>query len=720
MKHIITYILLGCLVLVQACKRDDKVEPEPLKVQGYYPNSGKGGTLVTIEGSGFGKDRSNVKVTFAGKEAVVINAQSDRLVVQAPEDGSTGTIALTMNTSPAEIGKFTYQALSISGIAPANGPAGSHIRISGEGFSSLEAPAAVSVNGKAANVVSAGDTLLVVEVPEKAGSGPVMVKVDGMESTGQQFLYQEIATAKPLTGGAGTRVVISGEGFAASAGENVVDFNGKKAVVEEATAGRLVVKAPEDLTTGPLSVSINGQKIVGPQFTVVPLPVIKTVSPLSGPAGQEMTISGLHFSDILDENVVTINNIPLPVKSVSANTITLTIPGGTGDGKVKLAVNDQITEGPLFKDQVLGITKMTPDNGLAGSEIRITGTGFSTVPVENIVTFNGVAAPVKSVNAEGTEIVLDAPQGLSTGLVRVSRNGQVAESPIPFRRAGIITIAGGPTLDVISSNSKSIAVDSKGNVYVSQGTCIKKITPAGEVSVFAGHPTEYGQNVNGTGTNARFFNINGLVIDSRDNLFATDYLYVRKITPAAVVTTHLQASMAVGNVTIDRQDNLYVTQSYAGITKIYPGGASEKVVTRNTNDDCRPAVNAAGNIFISTDMYESMIVRFAGTAQTTWFSSYGYLDGPLNIAQISYGPAALHADTEGNLLIMDRYNYAIRKVDFVTGQVSTLMKLTQGFEDGSFGTAKMGTVKDMAVDREGNIYLLDASSNMAVRKVILQ
>ncbi len=134
--------------------------------------------------------------------------------------------------------------------------------------------------------------------------------------------------------------------------------------------------APAGLKTGPLSVNINGQKISGPAFTVAPFPEISTVTPLSGPAGQVMTIEGVNFSIIADENVVTINGKPVPVFAATPNTLTLTIPGNTGDGAVKLAVNDQAVTGPVFKDQTLGITKMTPDNGLAGTAVTITAHRF--------------------------------------------------------------------------------------------------------------------------------------------------------------------------------------------------------------------------------------------------------------------------------------------------------------------------------------------------------
>ncbi|MGN7720451.1 IPT/TIG domain-containing protein [Chitinophaga sp. 22620] len=725
MKKHISYIILGCLfaftIVMQACKREKNVEPEPLAVERFYPNSGKGGTIVTIEGAGF-TGRKQMGISFAGKEAALVSVQQNRIVVQAPAEGLTGTITLTDGARTVDVGNYTYQALSLRQVSPANGPAGSHIRITGEGFGSTESPAVVKINDKVANVVSASDTLLVAEVPADAGSGAVSVEVDGKSSTGPVFRYQAITAVKPLTGGAGTRVVIKGIGFEAVAANNQVDFNGLAATVLEATAEQLVVTAPAGLKTGPLSVSINGQKISGPAFTVVPFPEISTVTPLSGPAGQVMTIEGVNFSIIADENVVTINGKPVPVSAATANTLTLTIPGNTGDGAVKLAVNDQAVTGPVFKDQTLGITKMTPDNGLAGTSVTITGTGFSAQPAENIVLFNGQPGIITAVNAEGTALTVTAPAALTTGKIKVSRGTLTAESPSTFRRAGMLTLIGGPGSAALPSNINSIVADSKGNVFAAVAFgYILKITPDGVSTVFAGKVGETG-SANGTGTEARFSYPSGITIDAQDNLYVGDGFDVRKITPAAVVTTLVTLSNRIGNVAIDRNNNIYATQSYNGITRIYPSGAQERATALGINDPCRPAIDANGAIYFTFDEYDPTTIRLnKDNTQTRMFRISGYEDGPINSAQVSYGASAFYFDAQGRMLIMDKYNFAIRRVDFSSGQVSSPMRLEplSGFADGSFMEARMSVIKDITMDRQGNIYLLDPN-NKAIRKVFLE
>ncbi|UCJ05716.1 IPT/TIG domain-containing protein [Chitinophaga pendula] len=721
MRNIIINTALCCLLafaaLWQSCKKESKDVQIPLKVEQYFPNSGKAGTLVTIKGTGLPTDRNNVKVYFGSQQATLVSTQEQKLIVQAPVEGTTGAVTIRVGDQTTEVGNYTYQSLSVRDALPANGPAGASIRIVGEGFSSLKQPAVVTINGKTASIVSASDTAIVAEIPQDAGNGPIVVEVEGKTSTGPNFRYQSITTAQPLTGGTGTRVVIKGQGFESLAAQNKVTFNGLAAIVEEASAEQLIVIAPPQLKTGVLAVTINGQQITGPTFTVVPPPVIVAVTPLSGPAGTRMTIDGLNFSTNITENVVTLNNKPIPVKTASGHALTLEIPAGIGSGELKLAVNGQEVAGPAFKEQTLGISSILPDNGLAGSEITIKGTGFSNVPTENIVTFNGLTATVTSVNTNGTELMVKVPAGVTTGNITVTRGPLKAESPERFRRAGVTTLAGGPGDPLITAATSSIVVDTKGNVYVNGYFHIVKITPQGNTSLFAGNIQQPGAT-NGTGTAARFKSIKGLTIDENDNLYISDDYTIRKITPAAVVSNYATLSVQMNNICLDKQYNLYGTSGHGGITKLYPSGETEKVVYNLVNDKCRPAVDTKGTLYYSPDMFDSRIVRVPSTIM---FTMMGYQDGLLSNAAMMDGTVALQFDTKGRLFIMDPKNYAIRMVDFAAARVSSPMKLAnnRGFADGSFTEAMIGSVTDMAIDNQGVIYLLDAS-NQAVRKVFVQ
>ncbi|WP_160715383.1 IPT/TIG domain-containing protein [Chitinophaga solisilvae] len=728
MKKIITYLISLVLIvfigLTEACKKNDPPIAASLAVRSYYPNSGNAGTLITIQGTGL---LAKGTVMFGDKAAEVLNFNDTSMVVRAPENEATVRLTLVTTDKTINIGNYTYQQLSVHGFSPMNGAAGMQIRISGEGFGNTHSPAVVTINGVSASVVSVSDTLIVAEVPEKAGSGPVMVAVDGKTSSGANFRFQSVTGIKPRTGGAGTKVTISGEGFEGTAAGNIVDFNGKAAKVLEVSATNLVVEAPEGVATGPVAVTINGQKTTGPAFTTVPPPTIVSVTPLSGPKGLDMTINGINFSTLPEENVVTINGTAVPVKTATATRLTLILPGGTGDGKVMVSVNDQKVEGPQFKDQNLGITQVNPATGLAGTKVTITGAGFSAVAAENIVTFNGVAAIVES--ATETSLVVTTPANLTSGQLVVKRAALEAKAPNEFFRAGVQTLYGGPgTGSFIGGSSSGIAIDSKGNVYVSSRSdrTIRKITPDGQAVIWAGKLNEFGSE-DGPLSAATFGSINGIVIDASDNMYVAESNYannIRKITPNGMVTTLKTGLPYAGRVFLNKAGELYITQMYQGILKVHANGATEKVFGATASDACSPAFDLAGNIYFLNDDYNTYIsflpARGAAIIEYIGQSEGGYQDGPRSSALLGAAPSGLVLDGEGNLLIWDKWNYSVRKYNVVSGEVTTMMKAASGYGDGAFDQAKFSPiVTGMAIGKDGSIYVIDAN-NSAVRKLFLR
>lgn len=106
-------------------------------------------------------------------------------------------------------------------------------------------------------------------------------------------------------------------------------------------------------------------------------------------------------------------------------------------------------------------------------------------------------------------------------------------------QAGIVsTIAEMAT----SGTPHGIAVDSQSNIYfvwddgMALSHVIQKITPLGVISIFAGSHAGY---LDGIGTSAQFNNPKDLVVDSLDNVFVVDTgnFLIRKITPTGGVTT---------------------------------------------------------------------------------------------------------------------------------------------------------------------------------------
>lgn len=126
-----------------------------------------------------------------------------------------------------------------------------------------------------------------------------------------------------------------------------------------------------------------------------------------------------------------------------------------------------------------------------------------------------------------------------------------------------------------------LVVDSNGNVFVIDKARIRKITPAGVVTTFAGGATS--GYLDGTGTAAQFANgMHSITIDTNNNLYVTDAgnLRVRKITPAGVVTTYAGTGTFGA---VDGDGSVASFSYFAGIT--YHTSAPYKISIADYNNN---------------------------------------------------------------------------------------------------------------------------------------
>ena len=95
-----------------------------------------------------------------------------------------------------------------------------------------------------------------------------------------------------------------------------------------------------------------------------------------------------------------------------------------------------------------------------------------------------------------------------------------------------------------------IACDAAGNLYVTDtgNNTIRKVTSAGKVTTVAGTAGDYGGH-DGKGTAARFWRPDGLACDAAGNLYVADAWNdtIRKITPAGEVSTFAGTAHSAGS-----------------------------------------------------------------------------------------------------------------------------------------------------------------------------
>jgi sugar lactone lactonase YvrE/predicted esterase len=224
-----------------------------------------------------------------------------------------------------------------------------------------------------------------------------------------------------------------------------------------------------------------------------------------------------------------------------------------------------------------------------------------------VSTLAGAAGVAGSQDGAGNAALFNQPGGVAVdgaGNVYVADTGNATIRTISPSGA-VATLAGSPAsrgyqdgagAAASFSAPAGVAVDGAGNVYVADtfNATIRKITPAGMVSTFAGAALSRG-DADGTGTAARFNHPGGVAVDAAGNLYVADtYNHtIRKITPTSVVTTlagsagisgatDLTGRSALFNqpcgVTVDPAGNVYVADTGNGtIRRVTPGGAVSTV-----------------------------------------------------------------------------------------------------------------------------------------------
>jgi len=104
---------------------------------------------------------------------------------------------------------------------------------------------------------------------------------------------------------------------------------------------------------------------------------------------------------------------------------------------------------------------------------------------------------------------------------------------------------------------------------------------------------------------------------------------------------------------------------------------------------------------------------FAGTGE----GGYGGDGGPA-LAATWGAPKAIRCDAQGNVLVVDMENHAIRRIDAATGVVTTVAGGRHGGngDGGPAIAAGLDRPHGCCVDAQGNLYIAD-SNNHRVRVV---
>ncbi len=334
-----------------------------------------------------------------------------------------------------------------------------------------------------------------------------------------------------------------------------------------------------------------------------------------------------------------------------------------------------------------------------------TGGGVGSLPLSLELVAGDIGGP-GSVDGTGADARFRHPRGVA---VDSAGNLYVADTSNSTIRkstpAGVVTTlvgtaardgsADGTGTAARLSLPSGVAVDSTGNVYVADDCGIRKVTSDGAVTTLAGAPRDCG-SADGTGAAASFEGLHGVAADGAGNVYVADSFNstLRKVTPAGVVTT-LAGTAGIA-------DNVDGTGAAARF--VQPEGV---------------AVDGAGSVYVA-DEKSSILRKVTPAGVVTTLAGtppkLGSADGIGGTARFN-GPVGVAADAAGNLYVADSSNNTIRKVT-PAGVVTTLAGTagTDGSADGTGAAARFSDPFDVAVDRTGNVYVVD-SGNSTIRKI---
>lgn len=233
-----------------------------------------------------------------------------------------------------------------------------------------------------------------------------------------------------------------------------------------------------------------------------------------------------------------------------------------------------------------------------------------------------------------------------------------------------------------------LARDGSGNMYTVDRVShtVRKITPAGVVTTYAGQPGA-GGTINGPKASAKFNSPTAVTADAAGNVYVFDSsgINLRKISTVGIVTTLVPFST-------------WMSQGYMGGFSVLG-----------------MAADSGGNIYMGE--WACMCIRKVTPAGTVSiyagvYGSGGAIDGPASSAKFSFAQGVA-VDGAGNVYVADTGNNRIRKIT-PTGMVSTLAGTgVAGHADGPGATAQFYAPWGIVVAPNGNIYVNDFSSNQS-------
>lgn len=305
----------------------------------------------------------------------------------------------------------------------------------------------------------------------------------------------------------------------------------------------------------------------------------------------------------------------------------------------------------------------------------------------------------------------------------------------------------GPAATAGFNTPSGIAISPDGRIYVADllNHRIRYITPAGDsVKTLAGSVAGL---ANGTGANARFNMPSGVAVDATGLLYVADYgnNMIRRVTSLGEVTILAGAghpgywddtgTFAVFNgpesITVTADGTAYVAdignqriRKIVGgvVTTLAGNGTASSVDGTGTgasfNYPASLVLDAGENVYVADKGGNCIRMITPDRVVTTLAGSQngvsGWVDSVGSDVRFA-APIGIGMDLQGNILVADRLNQAIRKVNFVRAVATLAGDGTPGYNNGKGIKAEIRLPYSLTMDRNGVLYSMDG--DLRVRKI---
>ncbi len=146
-----------------------------------------------------------------------------------------------------------------------------------------------------------------------------------------------------------------------------------------------------------------------------------------------------------------------------------------------------ITSQSVVALTALSIAGFSPAQGPAGTQVTVSGTGFSTTASANVVSFNGTSAAVTS--STTTQLIVTVPSGATSGAISVGSVTSAQPFTVTATGTGAPTIAGftpagGPAGTTVTITGTGFSPSAGGNKVLFNGV-VAQVTSATSTSLTA-------------------------------------------------------------------------------------------------------------------------------------------------------------------------------------------------------------------------------------------